>query len=251
MTLAYRDFHYPLNVFMHILTHEEGAVEYLHYGIFEREDEPIRFAQERSTEMLMKLLPPPPARILEVGIGIGTTLARLASSGYDAEGITPDEKQIATVRERHGEEVRVTCSSFETFEAEGTYDCLVFQESSQYIDSSVLFSKAARLSGKIVVLDEFALEPMNVAGSLHSLDRFLTAAHMNGYAVVEEVDLSARAAPTIDYFIKRIPQWKDRLVADLGVTAEQIDDLLRSGRDYREHYRDGTYGYRLMKFSRA
>ena len=33
--IAYRDFYYPLNVFMHILTHEEGAVRYLHYGLFD------------------------------------------------------------------------------------------------------------------------------------------------------------------------------------------------------------------------
>ena len=49
----YRDFYYPLNVFMHILTNEEGSVSYLHYGLFEREGEPIGEAQERSTSMLL------------------------------------------------------------------------------------------------------------------------------------------------------------------------------------------------------
>ena len=58
--LPYRDFYYPLNVFMHILTAEEGGVEYLHYGLFEREDEPIGDAQERSTRMLLDRLPPRP-----------------------------------------------------------------------------------------------------------------------------------------------------------------------------------------------
>ena len=38
MSLPYRDFYYPLNVFMHILTHEEGGVDYLHYALFENED---------------------------------------------------------------------------------------------------------------------------------------------------------------------------------------------------------------------
>lgn len=249
--LPYRDFYYPLNVFMHILTHEEGAVDYLHYGVFEREDEPIRTAQARSTELLLARLPPPPARILEVGIGLGTTLAGLTRAGYDAEGITPDVNQVATVRARYGDQVRVTCAAFETFAGTPPYHCLVFQESSQYIDSSVLFSKAAQLAPKVVVLDEFALQPQREPGSLHSLERFLTSAHMHGYAVVEDLDLSARAAPTIDYFIRRLPQWRERLIRDLGLTGEQVDALISSGSEYRERYRDRTYGYRLFQFSRA
>src|SRR5439155_10668522 len=47
MTVPYRDFYYTLNVFMHVLTLEEGGVEHLHYGLFERVDEPICAAQER------------------------------------------------------------------------------------------------------------------------------------------------------------------------------------------------------------
>ena len=79
--LPYRDFYYPLNVFMHILTAEEGGVAYLHYGLFQYEDEPIGVAQERSTALLLERLPPPPARLLEVGIGLATTLHRLQSMG--------------------------------------------------------------------------------------------------------------------------------------------------------------------------
>src|SRR5205823_5833786 len=109
--IAYRDFYYPLNVFMHILTREEGGVRYLHYGLFEQPDESIDAAQERSTELLLSRLPPPPARLLDVGVGLGTTLARLRELGYDAEGITPDAKQAAMAR------VPVTVASFEEYGA--------------------------------------------------------------------------------------------------------------------------------------
>ncbi|HYR29992.1 MAG TPA: methyltransferase domain-containing protein, partial [Thermoanaerobaculia bacterium] len=139
--LPYRDFFYPLNVFMHILTAEEGSVRYLHYGLFEHEDEPIGDAQERSTRMLLDRLPPPPARLLEVGIGLATTLKRLTDLGYDVEGITPDDKQIAMVRARYGDALRVHCAPFETFESDRPYDAIVFQESSQYIDSEALFAR--------------------------------------------------------------------------------------------------------------
>jgi hypothetical protein len=249
MSLPYRDFYYPLNVFMHILTHEEGGVDYLHYALFENEHERIGAAQEHSTELLLSRLPPPPARILEVGIGLGTTLLRLTRLGYDAEGITPDDKQIALVRQRYGDELNVRCVSLEAMEAEGRYDLLLFQESSQYIDAQTLFARARTLAPRVLVLDEFALQPLEMPGALHARTRFLAAAEEAGFALTEELDLSDRAAPTVDYFITRLPRYRELLRADLGLTDQQVDDLVQSGRKYRELYRSGVYGYRLMQFA--
>lgn len=250
----WREFTYPLNVFMHILTHEEGDASWLHYGLFEFEGEPLAAAQERSTQLLLARLPPPPARLLEVGIGLGTTLRRLVDAGYDAEGITPDEKQIALIRARYGDTLRVHCARLEDFSvrAQGAgdpYDVVIFQESSQYIDSEALFAKAAVLAPRVVVLDEFALRPVEEEGALHSREAFLAAAARHGFSVTEELDLSAQAAPTMAYFTDRIPAYRDRLIADLGITGQQVDDLVTSGARYRARYADGTYGYRLVCFS--
>jgi hypothetical protein len=247
-SLPYRDFYYPLNVFMHILTHEEGSVDSLHYGLFENEDESLPRAQQRSTDLLVTHLPPAPARLLEVGIGIGTTLARLTRDGYDIEGITPDASQIATAKERYGDGVRATCASFETFVSSSQYDCVFFQESSQYIESGALFAKAAQLTGEVIVLDEFSLQETQT--HLHSLAAFKNAAAANGFSVVRETDLSAQAAPTVNYFTKRLPSWRARLVDELRITGEQVDELIRSGDEYRQRYREGVYGYRMLKLRR-
>ena len=248
-TLPYRDFYYPLNVFMHILTAEEGGVAYLHYGLFETPGERIAAAQERSTELLLRRLPPPPARVLDAGSGLGTTLALLTRLGYDVTGITPDEKQVAMIRARYGGEVRIEPLRFE--DATTPVDVIVFQESSQYIDSQALFARAAALAPRVLVLDEFALRPVEQPGALHSLEGFLQAAAEHGFDAVEDVDLSAQAAPTIDYFNRRIPLHRERLIADLDLPGAQIDDLVASGQRYRELYRDGTYGYRLLQFRRT
>ena len=230
---------------MHILMHEEGAVRYLHYGLFERVEDTLLEAQERSTELLLSRLPPPPAKLLEVGIGLGTTLSRLLSLGYEAEGITPDAQQIAMAGA-----LPVHCAAFETFDPGRSYDALVFQESSQYIDSEALFARAAALAPRVIVLDELALQPLEEEGALHSLRGFLDAASRHGFAVTEDVDLSTKAAPTMDYFADRIPPYRDRLIADLGITDEQIEHLIENGARYRERYRSGTYGYRLLAFGR-
>lgn len=245
--LPYRDFYYPLNVFMHILTAEEGGVAYLHYGLFQYEDEPIGVAQERSTSLLLERLPPPPARLLEVGIGLATTLSRLQSIGYDVEGITPDEKQIAMVRERYGDALRVHGAAFETFESGRTYDAIVFQESSQYIDSEALFAKAEGLAPLVLVLDEFAMVPLDTPGALRTHASFIEAATRHSFEVVEDLDLSKMAPPTVRYFIKRLPAHRQRLIEDLGLTSDQVDELIVSGESYVKRYEEGVYAYRMIR----
>lgn len=241
--IPYRDFTYPLNVFMHILTREEGEVRYLHYGLFEKPDESIAAAQERSTELLLSRLPPPPARLLEAGAGLGTTLDRLGHLGYDAVGITPDEKQVAMAGGR------VVLSSFEAFDG-GPFDVVVFQESSQYIDSEALFAKARALAPRVVVLDEFATQPIDEPGALHTLDAFLRAASANGFRVTEDLDLTTKAAPTIDYFRVRYPRYRDALISELGVSGQQVDDLMAGAERYSDRYRSGVYTYRLLDLVR-
>jgi SAM-dependent methyltransferase len=248
--LAYRDFYYPLNVFMHILTREEGDVSYLHYGLFESESDSLPAAQERSTELLLSRLPPPPARLLDVGIGLGTTLRRLTAMGYDAHGITPDARQIAMARERHGDALPVTCVAFENYPLPDHFDAVLFQESSQYIDSQALFARARELTRHVIVLDEFALQPLDHPGALHAYDAFLDAARAHEFTLSEEIDLSAKAPQSVEYFMTRLPRYRDLLIRDLGLTSQQVDDLLESGRTYRELYRRGAYGYRLLVFRR-
>jgi SAM-dependent methyltransferase len=243
--LPYRDFYFPLNVFMHLLTLEEGSVRYLHYGIFDTPGESLVSAQERSTSILLSRLPAPPARLLDVGSGIGTTLDRLAKLGYAVTGITPDEKQIEYIRDRHGDAAHVVHSRFEDFGAEGKFDALLFQESSQYIESAALFKHARELSDRVLVLDEFATRE---AGHLHQWLPFLESARANGYVVQEEVDFSAQAAPTPDYFNERLPRYRETLMRDLELSAEQIDGLMEGGRTYRAAYDRGDYVYKLVDF---
>jgi len=245
--LAYRDFYFPLNVFMHILTLEDGVVDSLHYGLFERDNEPMAAAQQRATALLLARIPPPPLRILDAGTGLGTTLATLTRLGYDAIGITPDEKQIAFIRERYGDALRVECARFEDFR--GAFDVIVFQESSQYIDSNTLFANAATIAPRIVVMDEFTTSGHG-DGLHHPLDDFLAAATANGFHVTEQIDLSAKAAPTIAWFTARLPRYRDALLRDLTLNSQQVDDLIAGGARYADAYRSGAYRYLLLDLAR-
>ena len=224
---------------MHILTQEEGEVAALHYGFFERDDEPLRDAQNRATSLLLERLPSPPARILDAGCGLGTTLAKLIARGYDATGINPDSKQIAM------SPVPIRCARFEDLEP-SHFDAIVFQESSQYIDATALFEKAREMTSHVVVFDEFAMQP----APLHSYGAFVDAARVNGFTIVEDVDVSKRATPSIDYFQPRFERYRKSLIEDLRVTNEQIDALIRNGVANRARYASGAYTYRVMQFRR-
>ena len=242
--LEYRDFYYPLNVLLHVLTLEEGDVRHLHYGLFERPDEPIGAAQDRASARIFGHLPPPPARVLDVGSGLGANLSRLVKMGYDATGITPDANQIAVIRARHGE-VPVRLERFE--DVNETFDVALFHESSQYIDSEALFAKAEQVARVLLILDDFAMNPVE---GLHRYDDFLAAASRHNFATTINDDVSDMAAPTIDYFNARLPRFRQQLINDLGIRSVQIDDLIASGQRYRDRYRNGDYGYRFLRFAR-
>jgi cyclopropane fatty-acyl-phospholipid synthase-like methyltransferase len=249
----YREFPFPLNALMLVLQREEGRVDAMHYGLFEREGESIAAAQERSTALLLSRLPPPPRRLLEVGIGLGATLDRLLALGYEAEGITPDARQLAVARSRFGERLPAHAVGLEAFRTEKRYDAILFQESSQYIDSAELARRARELAAPgaaLLVLDEFALREVDRPDALPRLDRFLSCAAAEGFHAREELDLSLQAAPTVDYFLSRIPRHRAEIEVELGVEPAQLDGLLASGAVYRDLYRSGAYGYRLLVLER-
>ena len=90
--------------------------------------------------------------------------------------------------------------------------------------------------------------PVDKPGALHRLDRFLAAAGNEGFMLEENLDVTRQAAPTIDYFLERIPRHRASIERDLGLEPAQLDGLLASGSGYREMYRSGVYGYRLVRF---
>lgn len=252
----YQAMSFPLNVYAYALQLEEGKADYLHYGLFKTDDCSLQEAQSYSTELILKRLPPPPCRILEVGVGLGTTFKLLLDKGYQIIGITPDQAQIDFIRSRLGDDAPVQCMSLEAYrDAAGGFDVILFQESAQYIDPLAIFNRALDLlrpGGSLLVVDEFALRRIE-AGSegLHRLDDFIAQAERFALELIERVDLSALAAPTLDYLLRVTVKHRQRLHDDLGVSEEELDQLDRSNTAYREKYANGRYGYALLHYRKT
>ena len=70
------------------------GLEHLHYGMWVRDEEltlaNLKAAQARYQQAIIDLLPPPPARILDVGCGTGELSKALKAIGYEVEGLSPD-----------------------------------------------------------------------------------------------------------------------------------------------------------------
>lgn len=246
----YKDFSFPLNVYAQAIALEEGRVEYLHYGLFEPGVTDLGQAQAHSTELLLARLPAPPCRILEVGVGLATTLALLLDKGYDIHGITPDGQQIDHARARLGESAPVSCVRLEDFVSDTPFDVILFQESAQYIEPIDLFNSGLNLmkpGGQILIIDEFALRlEGEINEGLHPLDDFIALSARFGFKLIDRLDLSALAAPTLDYLLRVTTQHRPRLCEELALTSVAMEHLDESNRAYRHKYAEGRYGYALL-----
>ncbi|QOJ22451.1 MAG: GNAT family N-acetyltransferase [Gammaproteobacteria bacterium] len=249
----FKDLTFPLNVYAHALLLQEGKAAYLHYGLFQDDKTSLKAAQQFSTDLLLAKLPPPPCRILEVGIGLGTTFSLLQQRGYTVHGITPDAQQIAYIQKSLGTTTPVSCHSLETFSAAaGSFDVVLFQESAQYIEPLVIFNQALDLlspAGQLFIIDEFTLQHDAARpGGLHLINNMITLAERFGFELLEKMDLSAMAAPTLDYLLAATRTHRQKLLKDLALSDEQLNQLDESNRTYREKYASGHYGYALLHF---
>ena len=251
----YKDLDFPLNVYAHAIHLQEGKADYLHYGLFQHKKTDLSAAQQFSTKLVISRLPPPPCRILEIGVGLGTTFSLLRRLGYDIHGLTPDAQQIAHIHQNLGNDVPVTCQRLEDFDADTeSFDVILFQESAQYIDPLVIFNKAVDLlaiAGSLLIIDEFALRRVETSvEGLHLFDDMVAQAKRFGFELVEQLDLSEMAAPTLDCLLCMTAIHRQRLIDDLHLSDAQLAKLDESNRAYQKKYSSGEFGYGLLRFKK-
>ncbi len=232
------NFSYPLNFFAHALELEEGSIRYMHYGFYDREDQPVGEAQQNSTNLIMSKLPEPPARVLEVGIGLGTTASLLESKGYGYTGITPDAAQIEYCS-KEGRDLR--CVKFQDLDRdEKGYDVIVFQESAQYIDYEDILRKSAELledGGEVVIADEI---PAELIAKLEEV----TPKH--GLEIEEVLDVTERAMPSFRYLLGLLKKYFDRLVEELSLDRHEAERMIKHLERRIVAYEKGEFTYSII-----
>lgn len=180
---------------------------WLHYGLWEPGERPnipqLRMAQERYVEKLLALIPPPPARLLDIGGGTGEMAKVLLDKGYAVEMITPSHLQAEVAAEKLGADA-VHETKFEDFSGTGPYDICLFSESFQYVKLDISLAKLKSLlvpGGHVVIADCFRSEGYKGGGRQpgggHRYNVFLSAIERHGFEIVENHDVTRAAAQTM------------------------------------------------------
>ena len=213
-----------LDVYHSALSLELGSQPlYLHYGLI-YENNSIFQSQQLSTDLIIEHLIEG-QNLLEVGGGVGYTAKQLSDIGYKVTSID---------KRSYSNSSNVIIEDFNTMTLNSDYyDIILFQESAQYFenDFETLFNKcynALKFKGQLLVLDEFSTDFLNFCPiSFHNA-----------------IDLTERAAPSVDFLINIIKKHKEALLKHFS--EEELAQLL-SELNYRKlQYETNKYKYMLI-----
>ena len=128
---------------------------------------------------LMALLPPRPARVLDLGCGTGWTSLFFARAGYEVVGadIAPDMiDRASALRDAEGlPNVSFVVSDYEALAYRGEFDAVVFFHSLHHADDEGLAVRkafAALKPGGVLLADEPGVGHATSADSLEAVARF-------------------------------------------------------------------------------
>ncbi|AKU90777.1 hypothetical protein AKJ08_1164 [Vulgatibacter incomptus] len=185
----------------------EAAGLSLHYGWFSEgrsgatSVEALRNGQRRFVDEVVELVPREAGTLLDVGTGTGDVAAALAGRGHVVTSISPDPDQARWARRHLGPALELVPVRFEDFPLGRRFDCVLFSESSNYVDLDNLLVRSDELlavGGSLVLAAPFLRERSDVFTDLHSLDEFRRRAERASWEIECERDATAEVAPTLE-----------------------------------------------------
>lgn len=234
--------------------------DHFHFGLW-KEEGPHQSAEEAQQEMFAHLLsffPPPPAKVLDVGCGLGLSASLLSGKGYAVTAIAPSPEMIEYARRTYeGSGVDFGALGFfdhdETVFSKGQYDVLFFQESAQYLTPLGDLMKKARWllkeNGVLIMGDEVCYDrSIKPETSVHLSFDFTVELSGNGFCITEHGKIGKQVLPTFDFVIDGFSTHFDEIVSasDDPATRDTLLFYLDSWKKQKLWHSTNRMGYEIF-----
>jgi SAM-dependent methyltransferase len=132
-----------------------------------------------SMSAVFGILPPPPARILEFGCGVGWLSLYLAQRGYDVLGVDIAEEAIAQARAsrdaRGLNHADFVAADYESFEAPASFDFVIFHDALHHAEDErtalTCAWKSLKPGGSVITLEPGSGHHQT-ATSQHAIEKY-------------------------------------------------------------------------------
>lgn len=240
--------------------------DYLHFGYWPDDEienvEEIIAAQKKLSDITTSFIPKQAGRVLDVGCGLGQTAIELAQGGNKVVGISPDQELIkysgmlAKKKIPSNTSITFKKSSFEEYTDKDIFDCLLFQESLQYLqDLRRVFKKAVELvknDGVIVICDKVRYqERLDEPTSAHLKTDILNCAEDAGLELKDNISISSQVFKTFDFVIGQFVNRRAEVLEEFrnipGIETT-FEKLLNDWKRDKRWFEEGKYGYEIFVF---
>jgi len=133
----------------------------------------------RDIGTILSLLPPPPAKLLDLGIGTGWTSCFYAMRGYDVTGQDISKDMISFANQNKikyaVENLEFITSDYENMFFDNEYDCAVFHDSlhhSENEEAAILSVYKSLKKGGVLITAETAVGHANTPVSQESVKKY-------------------------------------------------------------------------------
>ncbi len=254
---------FPANIYANAIQLAYGSVEYTGYGVavpacgaadggggeVAQTAVDIPAAQRHVARLLLERLPAAPARVLEVGCGLGTLARQMTACGHRVTAISDDPFEV-----QHLEGLPAHCVRLEDFTtAAERFDVIVLHNSAHYIPALKLLGKARDLlrpGGQLLMADIFIQNDEEPAAErLPVLKHFQQLAQRMGFQLQHQQQFDAQAGGCLGRLLLHLKDLQDELQGICRISQADFQQLLAALERSQEDLRSGRHIYALLDFT--
>ena len=218
----------------------------------------IQKALQNMFERLAAFLPEPPAKILDVGCGLGFSAHLLVSKGFTITAIDSSLAHIEYAKKLYGN-AGANFKRLDYFDnedsvfGEGAYDALFFQENLKCLHPLHEVMRKARYllkdRGVIIIGDEVCYDQtIKPETAVHMARDIYAALSENGFRIIENNKVGKHVIPTCEVAIDNLTErFEDVLsVLDDPNAESNLRSFLEGWRKQKSWHESGRFGYEIF-----